>query len=97
MGLDVDKFELRAFIQFELGIEGAPLPPGAQRRPAAVHARCEQLLVSTLLMTPVLYKLAYAFLPAAFFVSGVCSSPWKAFLCVGLILSIQWVFQATLD
>ena len=25
MGLDVDKFELRAFIQFELGIEGARL------------------------------------------------------------------------
>ena len=41
-----------------------------------------QLLVSTLLMTPVLYKLAYAFLPTAFYVSGVCSSPFKAFLCV---------------
>ena len=42
-----------------------------------------QLLVSTLLMTPCLYKLAYAFLPAAFYVSGVCSRPFKAFLCVG--------------
>ena len=42
-----------------------------------------QLLVSTLLMTPCLYKLAHVFLPAAFFVSGVCSSPFKAFLCVG--------------
>merc|ERR1719238_967605 len=42
-----------------------------------------QLLVSTLLMTPCLYKLSTTFLPAAFFVSGVCSSPFKAFLCVG--------------
>merc|ERR1719453_2795902 len=42
-----------------------------------------QLLVSTLLMTPCLYKLSTTFLPAAFFVSGVCSSPFKAFMCVG--------------
>merc|ERR1712091_660604 len=34
-------------------------------------------------MTPVLYKLAYKFLPSAFYVSGVCSSPFSAFLCVG--------------
>jgi len=42
-----------------------------------------QLLVSTALMTPVLYKLSYSFLPHNFFVSGVCASPFGAFLCVG--------------
>ena len=41
-----------------------------------------QLLVSSVLMTPVIYKLSYSFLPPHFFVSGVCSSPWAAFLCV---------------
>ena len=42
-----------------------------------------QLLVSTVLMTPVVWYLAHAYLPAAFFVSGVCSNPYKAFLSVG--------------
>ena len=42
-----------------------------------------QLLISTLLMTPTLYQLCHSFLPAAFYVSGVCSSPLKAFFCVG--------------
>jgi len=49
-----------------------------------------QLLVSSLLMTPVLYFLSIYFLPAAtcgecvggFVVSGICSSPLKAFFCV---------------
>ena len=49
-----------------------------------------QLLVSSLLMTPVLYFLANYFLPAAtcgecvggFVVGGICSSPLKAFFCV---------------
>merc|ERR1719272_1092635 len=49
-----------------------------------------QLLVSSLLMTPVLYVLANFFLPAAtcgecvggFVVGGICSSPLKAFFCV---------------
>merc|ERR1719182_692353 len=49
-----------------------------------------QLLVSSLLMTPVLYFLAAFFLPAAtcgecvggFVVGGICSSPLKAFFCV---------------
>jgi H(+)-translocating pyrophosphatase len=49
-----------------------------------------QLLVSSLLMTPVIYFLSTYFLPVAtcgvcaggFVVSGVCSSPLKAFLCV---------------
>merc|ERR1719163_1219624 len=49
-----------------------------------------QLLVSSLLMTPVLYLLANFFLPAAtcgecvggFVVGGICSSPLKAFFCV---------------
>mmetsp|Transcript_42584 Transcript_42584/g.137270 ORF Transcript_42584/g.137270 Transcript_42584/m.137270 type:complete len:876 (-) Transcript_42584:266-2893(-) len=50
-----------------------------------------QLLVSTLLMTPCVYALAVTLLPAAtcgmcvggFVVGGVCSSPLKAFFCVG--------------
>jgi len=42
-----------------------------------------QLFVSTALMTPALYKLCYSFLPAAFYVSGTCSNPFAAFLCVG--------------
>jgi len=49
-----------------------------------------QLLVSSVLMTPVLYLLAIYFLPAAtcgeciggFVVGGICSSPLKAFFCV---------------
>jgi inorganic pyrophosphatase len=49
-----------------------------------------QLLVSSLLMTPVVYFLTTYFLPAAtcgscvggFIVGGTCSSPFKAFLCV---------------
>jgi Na+/H+-translocating membrane pyrophosphatase len=50
-----------------------------------------QLLVSTVLMTPAIYLLAYFFLPAAtcgscvggFIIGGVCASPLKAFFCVG--------------
>eukprot|EP00967_Tisochrysis_lutea_P005348 scaffold6403_cov31-Tisochrysis_lutea.AAC.1 len=50
-----------------------------------------QLFVSTLLMTPTIYLLAHFFLPAAtcgscvggFVINGVCSSPLKAFFCVG--------------
>mmetsp|Transcript_5422 Transcript_5422/g.17450 ORF Transcript_5422/g.17450 Transcript_5422/m.17450 type:complete len:883 (-) Transcript_5422:428-3076(-) len=50
-----------------------------------------QLLVSTLLMTPCVYALAMTLLPAAtcgmcvggFVVGGICSSPLKAFFCVG--------------
>mmetsp|Transcript_31598 Transcript_31598/g.92862 ORF Transcript_31598/g.92862 Transcript_31598/m.92862 type:complete len:782 (+) Transcript_31598:53-2398(+) len=50
-----------------------------------------QLLVSSLLMTPCVYALAVTLLPAAtcgmcvggFVVGGVCSSPLKAFFCVG--------------
>jgi len=49
-----------------------------------------QLLVSSVLMTPVVYFLAVSFLPAAtcgecvggFIVGTTCSSPMKAFLCV---------------
>ena len=49
-----------------------------------------QLLVSSVLMTPVVYFLSFFFLPAAtcgecvggFVISGVCSSPLKAFFCV---------------
>jgi len=49
-----------------------------------------QLLVSSVLMTPVTYYLTTTFLPAGtcgeciggFVVSGVCSSPLKAFFCV---------------
>ena len=41
MGLDVDKFELRAFIQFELGIEGARLVKKKQKQkqqPIILHS-----------------------------------------------------------
>ena len=34
-----------------------------------------QLVVSTVLMTPLLYYLAQSFLPPAFYVSGACASP----------------------
>ena len=49
-----------------------------------------QLLVSSVLMTPVVYVLSTFFLPAAtcgecvggFVIGGICSSPLKAFFCV---------------
>lgn len=55
-----------------------------------------QLFVSAALMTPVLYKLCFAALPSAFFVSNHCANPWRALVVVEYDMLIQpWALLFT--
>jgi Na+/H+-translocating membrane pyrophosphatase len=53
---------------------------------ALPHSLKRQLMVSTLLMTPVLYGLSYGFLPSTrFVVSGVSNvAYWHIFICIAV-------------